>query len=149
MASTTIWRGQTAMLSMTDSSDTDVPIGILQDVEVSADFETSELYGSGSTKRIDVQKTEHRVKVSGTVSAWDLDTFKTLMDYDSTNSDIDDSADISLFNVSLSIKSKGATTADTIKVKNIYFESVPISGSRDEYIELSLEGTGDDIEFNP
>lgn len=149
MASTTIWRGQTATLSITDSSDADVPIGILQDVEVSTDFEVNELFGSGSTKRQDVSKVEHSVSVSGTVSAWDLDSWKTLIDYDDVNDVIDDSADMPLFTVTLNITKKDGESAEIIEIKNVYFEGVPISGSRDEYIELSLEGKGDDIEFNP
>jgi len=140
------WRGQTAILTVKQDT-TDQPVGVLQDVEVSKESETSELYGSGSIKRQDVQQTEVSFSVSGTVSAWDMDTWETLIDYDTDG--VADSPDIPKFTVSLDVTAVSSDTAETIQVDEVYFESVPISGSYDDYIELDLDGTGKDITMNP
>jgi len=143
------WKGQTATLTITDDSDSDVPIGVLQDVEISKESETAELYGSGSVKRQDVAQTEVSVTVSGTVAAWDIETWKSLIGYDDTNDEIEDTATLPTFQVDMEATATGTDTADTIRVTNVYFESVPISGSYDDYLELDLDGTGDDAIVNP
>ena len=146
-----IYRGQKAVVEITDSDSADVPIGILQDVEVSMNKEVSELFGTGSIKRKDVQQTELQVVVSGTVSAWNFDTLMTLVDYDGTANEINDTSDMPLFTVTVKLRdtetSYGDTDYDEIEVQNAYIEEVPISGSRDEWIEADLEFVGDDVKF--
>lgn len=143
------WRGQDAILSITDASDENVPVAVLQDVEVTKESETSELRGSGSVKRKDVQQTEVNITVTGTVAEWDFDAWKTLIDYDTASSEIKDSSSIPLFDVDVDITESGTDTADTIRVKDVYFPDLTVSGSRDEYLEMDLDGNGKDIETNP
>lgn len=139
-----IWRGKTATLSITDSSDADVPVGQLQDVEVRKVDTTTELRASGSTKRQDVMRTETEIRVTGTVSAWDIGAFEILIDYDSTSDSLNDTYTPPLFTVEVTIDETGGTTS-TITVSDVYFEEIPISGAQDEYINMDLDGTGKDI----
>ncbi len=141
-----IWRGKTATLTITDSSDADVPVGQLQDVEVRKVDTTNELRASGSTKRQDVMRTETEIRVSGTVSAWDIGAFESLIDYDSTNDQLNDTYTPPVFDVEVKLDETGGTTS-TLTVSGVYFEEIPISGAQDEFINLDLDGVGRDIEI--
>ncbi len=141
-----IWRGKTATLTITDSGDQDVPVGQLQDVEVRKVDTTNELRASGSTKRQDVMRTETEIRVSGTVSAWDIGAFESLIDYDSTNDQLNDTYTPPVFDVEVKLDETGGTTS-TLTVSGVYFEEIPISGAQDEFINLDLDGVGRDIEI--
>ncbi len=143
------WRGQDAVLNITDASDTNVPVGVLQDVEVNPEKETEELRGSGSIERQDVQQYELNISVTGTIAEWDLETWKSIIGYNSTDGKIEDTSDIPLFDVDVDIQSSDSDTADTIRVKDVYFPELPISGNRDDYLEMDLDGNGRTVEINP
>ena len=137
-----IWRGQKA--DITIEGDATLTVGILQDVEVSPSKETSELYGAGSIKRQDVQQTEFSVTVSGTLAAWDMESYKSLIDYDGTGEQITDTSDVPQFTVTTNVTNNSGTEYN-IKVKDAYSEDIPFSGSRDEWLELDMEFIGSDI----
>ncbi len=145
--STYSWKGQTALLSIKDSTDTDVPVGVLQDWEVSVEKEIGYLRGSGSSKIQDKQKTETEVSVTGTVMAFDLDTYDTLANYDSANTELDNSADVESFTVTAEVEATGTDKTKKIKVKEVDFSSLPIGGSNDDFIGIDLDGTGTDLEL--
>jgi len=141
-----IWRGKTATITITDPAGNDVPVGILQDVDVGVEAEDSELRGAGSTKVQDVMRSELTPTVSGTVSAFDEDVFDTLVDYDSTNTELQGSKFTPpKFDVEVAIGPTSTGATKTIKVTNVYFSDVPLSTSSDEWVELDLDGRGDDI----
>ncbi len=146
---TKYWRGQDAIISITDASDNNVPVGVLQDVEVNPEKETEELRGSGSIERQDVQQYELNVSVTGTVAEWDLDTWKSITGYNSTSEKIEDTSDIPLFDVDVDIQSSDSSTADTVRVRDVYFSDLPVGGSRDDYLEMDLEGNGRTAKINP
>ncbi len=138
-----IWRGQKADIKIEEDS-TELTVGILQEVEVSPSKEISELYGAGSIKRQDVQQTEFSVTVSGTLAAWDMATFESLVDYDSSNDEINDTSDVPTFTVTANVTDNSGTEYN-LEVNDAYSEDVPISGSRDEWIELDMEFIGSDL----
>lgn len=143
MATAQIWRGKEASIEIEQDSTT-YPIGQLQDIEVERSGNVEVLRGAGSIKRQDEQETEVDINVSATVSAWDADSWKTLIDYDGS-SKLNDSSDVNTFTIKGTFKATDDTTL-TFDVTGVYFEDLPISGGQDEWIELELNGTGKDIE---
>jgi len=138
-----IWRGQKADLTVTDEeTSTSITVGVLQDIELSVNRETSELYGAGSIKRQDVQATELNISITATIASFDQTGFETLGNV--TSSGVEDSSDLPTFEVEGQFEDTSGTAMDML-VSGVYFEEVPLSGSRDEWVEMSLEGTGADI----
>ena len=140
----TYWRGQKADLIIEDESETEITVGVLQDIEVSPSKEISTLYGAGSIKRQDVQQTELDVSVSGTLASWDMDAFKSLVDYDDTAEEINDTATVPLFTVEAHVTDNSGNE-QIIVVEEAYSEDVPISGSKDDWIELDMNFIGSDL----
>jgi hypothetical protein len=122
------------------------PIGIIDDPEVAApEQEVQELRGAGSTKWQDLQKTETAVTVSGTIAAWDIEAWDRMIDYDDQAGELDDSADVATFTVTITYTSSDGATKE-IPIENCYVDgSIPLGGSRDEWIGLDLEMRGQDI----
>jgi len=139
-----IFRGHKSTISVSTSGGSSVPVGALQDVEIEVSRNIEVLFGSGSIKRQDQQQTELEIGVSATVSSWDAAAWKDLVDWNSTDTVITDSTDVPLFDIeAVRTDSSGATL--TVTVEDIYFEDLPISGDKDSYVELDLNGTGKDI----
>lgn len=140
------WRGQTATVSLSGGSLPTTAVGVLDDPEVAApEQNVEELRGAGSTKRQDIMKTETGVTVSGEVMAWDIDTWDELIDYDDVADELDNSADVQTFTVTVEFDAADTSTK-SIEVSNCYVDgSIPISGSREDWLGLSLEFVGDDL----
>jgi hypothetical protein len=140
------WRGQTATTEISGGSIPSEPIGVIDEPEVSApEQEVQELRGAGSTEWQDLQKTETAVTVSGEVMAWDIDTWDALVDYDDVNGKLDDSADVQTFTVTVTYEAADGSTKE-LAVQNAYVDgSIPLGGSREEWIGMSLELRGKTI----
>lgn len=144
MATKKKFRGQSATLAVYQSDGTQVPLGILDDPEVSApNAEVSELRGAGSTEWQDLQKTSTHVEVSGELMSYSIDAWDILIDYDSTNG-LDDSAEVVTFEIVVTYEAADGSTKE-ITVDPCYTENIPIGGSRDEWIGMSLDFTGKTI----
>lgn len=143
---TKYFRGQTATIDITGGSMPSEPIGVIDEPEVSApEQEVQELRGAGSTKRQDEQKTETSVTVSGEVAAFDIDAWDRMIDYDDQADQLDDTADVQTFTVTVTYEAADGSTKE-IAVQNAYVDgSIPIGGSREDWIGLSLEFVGDDL----
>ena len=135
------FRGQETTLTLEDDG-TEIPVGILDEAEVTVEHEVSELRGAGSTKWQDLQKTATNVSVSGTLMSFAIDAWDKLVDYDTDG--LDESAEVVTFTVIMTF-STSAGEEKTITAEEVYFGSVPFGGSRDEWIGLDLDGTGRDI----
>lgn len=146
--SETVWRGQSAVLKIEDEDEANIPVGMLQDVEIGVDRTIEELRGAGQRKRFDKQQTEIIINVSGTLSAFDEDSWKDLIGYDDTDNQIKDSATPPEFTVDLDVDTTDGDT-QVIRATGVVFESVTVSGSPDEWLGLALDGNADDLEFNP
>jgi len=147
MASGNKWRGNEAVVTVDDA---DVDVGILQDVEISVEKEISELYGAGSRRRQDVQQTEIDVNVSAELMSWTMDGYETLIGTETTGTDqwIEDTSDVPTVDVKGEFTDVETSTTNTLTVKNVYFDSLPISGSRDDWVSLDIDGTGDQLIIN-
>ena len=139
---TETFRGQETTLTLEDSSATEIPVGILDEAEVTVDHEVSELRGAGSTKWQDLQKTASSVSASGTLMSFAMDAWDKLVDYDTDG--LDASAEVVTFNVIMTFLTSNGEEK-TITAEEVYFGSVPFGGSRDEWIGLNLDGTGRDV----
>ena len=139
-----IWRGKEASIELEQDGST-YPIGQLQDVEVERSGNVETLLGAGSKKIQDKQETELEINVSATVSAWDVDSWKQLIDYDSTNDNIKDTSEVNEFTIKGTFEATDGTTLN-FDVIGVDFEDLPIAGGQDEWIEMELNGRGTDIE---
>lgn len=137
------WRGQTATIDISGNGLATDPIGVIDSPEVSApEQEVGELRGAGSTEWQDLQKTSTSVTVSGEVAAWDLEAWDNIIDYDSVNGKLDDSADVATFTVTVTYEAADGSTKEIV-VQDAYVDgSIPLGGSRDEWIGMSLELKG-------
>lgn len=140
------WRGQEATIEASGGSLPTDAVGVLDEPEVAApEQNVEELRGAGSTKRQDEQKTETSVTVSGEVAAFDIDTWNRLIDYDGAADELDNSAEVATFTITVTYTAADDSTKE-IAVENAYVDgSIPIGGSREEWIGLSLEFVGDDL----
>lgn len=136
-------RGQTATLDISGNSLSADPVGVLDNPEVSApEQEVQELRGAGSTEWQDLQKTATSVTVSGDVMAFDLDAWDKIIDYDDVADELDNSADVQTFTVTVTYEAADGSTKE-IAVQDAYVDgSIPLGGSREDWIGMSLELKG-------
>lgn len=134
-----VFRGQTATLTLNG-----VTVGVLQDAEISVEFNDEELRGQ-SLKRVDVMRTEVSVSVNATYGNFDLAGIKSLIGYDDTNDEIEDTPEPPSFTVTGNFVSADSTEDFDIDVSEVIFESVSWSWSGDEHVTEDLSGTGTDI----
>jgi len=141
---TEIFRGQVADIEVDDSGTT-VPVGIINDPEVTVVSNVEELRGAGSTTWQDLQRTELAVEVTGTVMEWDLDTWFTLTGYDEATDQLPTDADVPTWTTTVIYEDTNGDTAE-FPVQDCYTESVPVGGSREEWIGLDLDFRGKTIQ---
>jgi len=136
-------RGQTATIDISGNNLSDDPIGVIDNPEVTApEQEVQELRGAGSTEWQDLQKTATSVGVSGDIMAFDLDAWDKIIDYDDVADELDDSADVQTFTVTVTYEAADGSTKE-IAVQDAYVDgSIPLGGSREEWIGMTLELIG-------
>ena len=140
------WRGQSATIEISGGSLPADPIGVIDEPEISApEQEVQELRGAGSTKWQDLQRTSISVNVTGEVMAWDIETWDRLVDYDEAQGELNDSADVPTFTVTVTFTAADGSTKE-IPIEDAYVDgSTPIGGSREEWIGLTLQMVGQDL----
>lgn len=137
------WRGQTATIEITGNSLPADPIGVIDEPEVAApEQEVQELRGAGSTEWQDLQKTATSVTVSGEIAAWDIEAWDRLIDYDEAQGQLDDSAEVATFTVTVTYEAADGSTKEIPVVEAYVDGSIPLGGSREEWIGMSLELKG-------
>lgn len=142
------WRGQESVIEIEDTNGNPVPIGIIDDPSVSApEHRVEELRGGGSTEFQDLQKTETAPTASGTVSEFAIEAWDDLVDYDSTNNKLDDTAEVKQFDVTTIFEAADGSTKDIV-LKDAYVDGgIEIGGSREDFIGLDLTFVGRTIEI--
>jgi len=104
--------------------------------------EVQELRGAGSTEWQDLQKTATSVAVSGDIMAFDLDAWDKIIDYDDVAGQLDNTADVQTFTVTVTYEAADGSTKE-IAVQDAYVDgSIPLGGSREEWIGMTLELKG-------
>jgi len=139
-----IWRGQTADIEI-EQGGTAVPIGIIDDPEVSVTDNVEELRGAGPTTWQDLMRTERKVEVTGTVAEWDLDTWTALVGYDEAADELQDSAEVPTWTTTVIYEDTNSETA-VFPVVDCYTEDLPLGGSREEWIGMDFDFSGRTIQ---
>lgn len=139
------WRGQSATLEATSSDLPSEPFGVLQDVTVTPTREVQELRGAGDVRWQDVMKTSVGVEISGTVAAWDIETWDVLVEFDEAAGAFDSSPDVPTFSVTVGWEASDGSTKD-ITAEPAYMDPPPeIGGGRDEWVNMSLSITAKEV----
>lgn len=141
---TEVWRGQVADIEVDDGGTT-VPIGIIDEPELTVTSNVEQLRGAGPVTWQDLQRTELQVNVTGTVAEWDLDTWKTMVGYDEAQDQLLTGADVPTWTTTVIYEDTSGDTA-TFPVQECYTEDVSVGGSREEWIGMDLDFTGRTIE---
>lgn len=132
------WRGQEAVLEVSGGNLPADPIGVLQEVTITPDSSREELRGAGDTRFVDVMETARAFDVSGSVLAWDLDTWDRAIEFDDAAGETDGSADVTRFDATVTLNSADGSTKE-IGFVDGYFDPMPeIGGGREEWISLDV-----------
>lgn len=138
------WRGQSATIEI-ERDGSDVPIGIIDEPEVTLSKNVEQLRGAGPTTWQDLMETEISVEVSGTVMEWDLDTWKELTGYDEAEDELPNDPDVPTWTTTVTFENTEGETA-AFPVVECYTEDLPVGGGREEWIGMDLDFTGKTIE---
>jgi len=132
------FRGQEAVLEVSGGTMPSDPLGVLQEVTITPDGNREELRGAGDTRFVDVMETARAFDVSGTVLAWDLETWDRAIEWDEAESETDGSADVQRFDATVTFNAADGSTKD-IGFADGYFDPMPeIGGGREDWIGLDV-----------
>jgi len=136
-----VFRGQNVSLQING-----VTVGVLQNAELNPTKDTEELTGQ-SLKREDIMATNFRVDVTAEYGSFNIDGLKSILGYDDTNDEIEDTPELPQFDVTGNFTSVDGNIDEDIIVKNVVFPDLTISWDGDTHPTKELSGTGDDMEF--
>jgi hypothetical protein len=132
------FHGQEAVLEVSGGNMPSDPLGVLQEVTITPERDASELRGAGDTRFVDVMETSRAFDVSGTVSAWDLETWDRAIEWDEAASETDSTASIQEFEATVTHNSADGSTKEIGFIEG-YFDPPPeIGGGRDEWIGMDI-----------
>ena len=132
-------RGQSATIEMEDSDGVAIAVGTLDNPFVSVPQDVQELRGTGSTEWVDLQKTESAVTIGGDVMTFDLDAWDRLVDWDEAAGELDDSAEVATFEVTVTYTAADGSTKEITAGPGYRNNDLELGGSREEWIGMSLE----------
>jgi len=138
------FRGQVADIEVDDGGTT-VPVGILDDPELTVTKNIEPLRGAGPITWQDLQQTEMQVEVSGTIAEWDLDTWTTFVGYDDLNDALRDDAEVPTWTTTIIYEDSEGDEA-VFPVQECFTEDLPLSASREDWISMDLSFTGRTIQ---
>jgi hypothetical protein len=150
MSAEAYWVDDATLTFETDAATaTAIPIAGLQGVEIIPSVSIEQLY-TGDSIKIDAQKQhEFSVDVNITFSKWDPTFAEQWLGGggDTSANSMTDTSDPQKFAINTyDPVSVGGGTTINIQVDGITFEEMPLfAGSRGEYVEWDLSGTGEDI----
>ena len=142
-----VWRGQTADIEI-ERNGTAQTVGIVDNVEITPEKDVQQLRGASSDGTItwqDLQQTSLEVSVSGDIMEWDLDTWKAIVGYDEAVDELRSDAEVPTFSITVLYQNAEGNTA-AFPIPEAFDESLPLGGSREEWIGMSLDATGRTIE---
>lgn len=137
-----IFRGQEATLTINN-----ITVGVIQNVEISIDYEIEELMGQ-SPKIEARQITREAPSVSAEYGSFNFtDIESQLFEDDGTGTMVlKDSAEPVSFDVTGTFKDTDGNTHE-LKAVNVIFETLTFSGGRDEFVTFDIDGEGDDLQI--
>jgi len=134
----TQWQGQRTVLEISNGSLPTDAIGVLQNVTLSPTQEVSELRGAGDVRWVDIMRTSIGIEISGTVAAWDADTWDTLIDYDDAADAFPSTADVPTFTTTTTLEDTDGNTKE-IEAKPGYMDPPPeLSSEREDWVMMDL-----------
>ena len=137
------FRGQEAVIEVDDGGTT-VPVGILDEPEIVVSKDIQKLMGAGDIRWQDLQQTSVEVSVTGTIAEWDLDTWKTFVGYDEAADELLSDASVPTWTTTVIFTDTQGDTAE-FTVQECYNEDVTLGGSREEWIGMDLDFTGQTV----
>jgi hypothetical protein len=142
-------------LNSAGAPQTAVTVGVLKGVEMTPKFEIAELYGMESIKRRAVQRYNMKVDVSCKFAMWDptADTIGWSIlngSYLATaTTGVNDGSgqrnQVAMFTIVATVKDTANLNSMTLTATNVYFDSLPLSLTENEFIVRDLKGTASDI----
>ena len=132
-------RGQTATIEMEDSDGVAIAVGTLDNPFVGVPQDVQELRGTGSTEWVDLQKTETAVTIGGDVMTFDLDAWDRMVDWDEAAGELDDSAEVATFEITVTYEAADGSTKEITAGPGYRDSDLELGGSREEWIGMSLE----------
>jgi hypothetical protein len=136
------------VLSVENSTGTEVPIAGIRDVEIIPGYETTELYTIDSTFRDAVKQYEHSVEVNITYANFDIEAAQQWLGGEGTTATAStDTEDPTLFTVQFVSESADGTFERTAAATKVVFPQFPlVQATQDEFEEFDLSGSGRIVE---
>ena len=144
---------RTATIEIQPDGGTAIPVGHLQNVEITVEYEEEPLTACGSIKIQDICNKDVKVTVKAELLKIDIDLTGDILSPTGTTytsggtlTSIEDTCTASLFDVVATIDATDGTTL-TATVSDVTFPTVPIiSASKDDgWVPFPYEGTGRDL----
>jgi hypothetical protein len=132
------WQGQRTVLELSDGGLPTDAVGVLQNVTLSPTQEVSELRGAGDVRWVDIMRTSVGIDISGTVAAWDADTWDTLIDFDEAAGAFPSDADVPTFTTTTTLEASDGNTKEIV-AKPGYMDPPPeLSSEREDWVMMDL-----------
>lgn len=139
-------RGQSAMLTLEDAeTDTEIVVGTLDNPAVAVPQEVQELRGTGSTKWVDIQKTEQAVEISGEVASMELDAWDQLVGWDEAAEELSDSAEVETFNLTIMAEAADGSTKEIKAGPGYRNDDTELGGSKEDWWGMTIDLRCNDI----
>ena len=142
------YHGNTATLSITTDGGTSMPIGWLQNVDITVEAEESEMTACGSIFIQDRRVFVRRVKVKAEINQIDEDLLFDVLAPSGTNvsggtmTSMEDTNVVSLYDIISSVTDTSGNTL-TATVDDVDFKDLPIIiATKDDYVGWPIEGIG-------
>ena len=142
---------KTATITYQTDGGTNIDVGHLQNVEIRATGEQTDLFAADSIKRQDVFRHSMKVSVKAEVKSIDHDLLFDILSPTKANvssqtlSSIEDVSQMAYFDVIATLEDTAGKTI-TITVRNVVFKDLPILvGTMGEWVSWTLEGEGNDV----
>ena len=139
-------RGQTAVITVEDAdTNTEIPVGTLDNPFVAVPQDVQELRGSGDTRWIDLQKTEEAVSIGGDVSTFELDAWDRMVGWDEAAEELSGTAEVETFNITLLVEGPNGVSKEIKAGPGYRDNDLELGGSREEWWGMSIELRARDI----
>lgn len=150
MATSAYWFDDFTTLDLTLQDDTDIPAAGIQGVTIVPSTNIEHLFTADSIKADTRKQDEFTVDVQIDYSLWDITVLQEWMSGDSSAGtppiSQSDTSDPATFKIDATFNNADASEALNATVEHITFPEMPvIDGSRGEFVERGLEGTGEDL----
>lgn len=138
----TVW-GNARVLTVTNTSGTDIPIAGLREVTITPAYEHTELYTMDSNHRENAKRYEHNVNVEITYAKFSIDMVQEWLGGEgSTATASQDTSDPTLFDIE-DVSQADGQIERTTAVEDVIIPEFPVvEGTYGEFEEYGISGSG-------